>query len=244
MILDLAKWDKAFERLLELRPHDDHLRTVRGRYYALRRQWAKAAENYSRGIASAPADSEEWFEYACLQCITGDGAGYDRFIQEIAAKEGKSKEPIVAYVLARAASLSPEPVVAPAQVIRWAEQAVASDTHAPWYLHVLGIAQFRAGHFDEAIKQLEASIAGGWGEEGKAQNQLVLAMAHHRLGNTTKARALLEEVIRWWNTVELAEADGAASLPATDWLARQVLRREAEALVLQDPAFPDVSFAR
>ena len=54
---------------------------------------------------------------------------------------------------------------------------------------------------------------------------------------------MLDLVAQWWNNVEAAKIDGVASLPATDWLARQILRREAEALIRDDPVFPADAFA-
>jgi hypothetical protein len=63
------------------------------------------------------------------------------------------------------------------------------------------------------------------------QNRLVLAMAYHRLGQAKQARALLDEVRRWWDGLEAARTDGAVTMPLTDWLPLQLLRREAEALI-------------
>jgi hypothetical protein len=62
------------------------------------------------------------------------------------------------------------------------------------------------------------------------------------MGNATKARALLDEVLRWWNNVETGKTDGAVSVPAPEWLWLQVLRREAEVLIRFDPAFPTDPF--
>ena len=113
-----------------------------------------------------------------------------------------------------------------------------------WYLHALGLAHYRAGQFVEAIQRLEESNTGNWVDEGKMQNRLVLAMAHHRLGHTAQSRALLDEVERWWQTVEAAKTDGAVAFSATDWLPLQLLRREAEAVILYDPVFPADPFAQ
>ncbi|HEY2156306.1 MAG TPA: hypothetical protein VGH33_11800, partial [Isosphaeraceae bacterium] len=63
------------------------------------------------------------------------------------------------------------------------------------------------------------------------------AMTHHRLGQTTQSRALLDEVKRWWDSLEAARADGAITMPLTDWLPLQLLLREAEALILSIPIF-------
>jgi WD40 repeat protein/tetratricopeptide (TPR) repeat protein len=242
MILALARSERAYDVLLELRPDDGSLRTGRGRYYALRSQWDRAAADFARGIASAPPESEGWFEHACLRSIVGDRVGYQKFVQEMRQRAGRTDDPLVAFVLARSVNLAADSVVEPEQAIRWAEQAVASDRN-PWYLHALGTAHFRAGHLDEAIARLEESNAASWTEEGKAQNRLVLAMAYQRQGNVPKARVELDEVTKWWNGLEAAKTDDAITMPTTDWLPIQVLRREAEAVILHDPVFPADSFA-
>jgi hypothetical protein len=108
---------------------------------------------------------------------------------------------------------------------------------------VLGTAHYRAGHSAEAIRRLEESNAGDWKEEGRTQNRLVLAMAYQRLGEATKAWALLEEVAAVWKAIEAERVDGAVAMPAIDWLPLQIYRREAEALIL-DAGFPADPFAR
>ena len=231
---------------MKLRPDDGQLWSVRGRYHALRDRWELAAADFARGIVSAPPDSEEWFEHACLQLIVGDRAGYRSFVREMARREGLTSEPFIAYVLARSCILCDEPIVEREQVIRWAEATLRSG-RPPWYLHVVGAAHYRAGHFDQAIKWLEESNATfaqfNTGDNYKLQNSLVMAMAHERSGRPAQARALLADVRRLWNRIEATRTDDAVALPTVDWLPLQVLRREAEAVILYDPAFPDDPFA-
>src|SRR5262249_12461758 len=206
-------------------------------YHALRGQWAQAAADFARGIESAPPESEEWFEHACLRLIVGDREGYRKFVQEMRRREGRTDDPFVAFVLARSCILAADPVVEPEQVVRWAEQAVSGGRN-PWYLHVLGAAHYRAGHWEEAIARLGESNARTWTEEGKAQNRLVLAMAYRRLGDLAKARVGLDEGTRGWNGLEAAKTDDAARMPTTDWLPLHVLRREAESVVRLHPVLP------
>jgi hypothetical protein len=68
------------------------------------------------------------------------------------------------------------------------------------------------------------------------QDWAFLAMAHHRLGHRDEARRWLEKLqdrpsvadsADFWNELEV-----------------RLLRSEAEAVVLYDPAFPDNPFAR
>src|SRR5262249_43096494 len=212
--LEMARWALAYEALLKLRPDDGHLWCVRGRFLALRGEWGRAAADFARGIASAPPDSEEWFEHACLRLIVGDREGYRAFVQQMRRREGQTSNPIVAYVLARSCVQTSEPVVEPEQVIRWAESALR-DGRRPWYLHVLGAAHYRAGHLDQAIKWLQESNAAYRdtpSADDTLQNDLVLAMAHERSGYSARARALLADAQRSWRRIESARTDGAVSL--------------------------------
>jgi eukaryotic-like serine/threonine-protein kinase len=246
-ILEMARWDRAYARLLELRRDDGQLWCVRGRYHALRGRWELAAADFARGISSAPPDSEEWFEHACLRLIVGDSEGYRTFVQEMRRREGQTTNPFVAYVLARSCVQTAEPAVDPEQVIRWAE-ATLRRGRPPWHLHVVGAAHYRAGHLEQAIKWLEESNAAfatyTSGDNYKLQNRLVLAMAHERSGRAAQARAMLAEVHRLCQRIEAAKTDDAVPLPTVDWLPLQVLRREAEAVILYDPIFPADPFAK
>jgi tetratricopeptide (TPR) repeat protein len=245
--LEMARWVPAYEALLQLRPDDGQLWCVRGRFLALRGEWERAAADFARGIASAQPDSEEWFEHACLRLIVGDKEGYRAFVQEIRRREGDTSNPFVAYVLARSCVQTSEPVVEPEQVIRWAESALR-DGRQPWYLHVLGAAHFRAGHLDQAIKWIEeaktAYSGAASGDNYQLQNILVLAMAYKRSGHTAQARALLAEAENLYQRVQAAKTGDVVSMPTVDWLPLQLLRREAEAVILYDPAFPDEPFGR
>ena len=245
--LELARWAEAYEELLNLRPNDDQLWCVRGRYHALRNEWERAAADFARGITSAPPESEEWFEHACLRLIVGDKEGYRAFVQEMRRREGQTSNSFVSYVLAHSCVPATEPVVEPEQVIRWAESALR-DGNLPWYLNVLGAADYRAGQFDQAIKRLEESnrayVAGGYAADPDLANGLMLAMAQMLLGHSQAARDSMRKFQQALERVEGAKTDGAVSLSTTDWLPTQLLRREAEALILYDPVFPADPFAR
>jgi tetratricopeptide (TPR) repeat protein len=243
LLMSLASCTRTYAMLIELRPTEGQLWSTRARYHAVRDEWKQAASDFEHSIGSAPPESEEWFEHACLRLIVGDNEGYRAFVREARLRAGQTKDPLTAFVLARSALMTAVPIVEPGQVTRWAEQAVASDRNA-WYLHIQGFDHYRADRFDEAIKRLEESNTLPWGEVGTMQNRLVLAMTHHRLGHEGQASALLEGVHRWFKGVQTARAGGAVIFAATDWLPLQLLRAEAEALILYDSVFPADPFAR
>jgi eukaryotic-like serine/threonine-protein kinase len=244
--LEMARQVPAYEWLLKLRPDDGHLWCVRGRFLALRGEWERAAADFARGIASAPPDSEEWFEHACLRLIVGDSEGYRAFVQEMRRREGQTSNPFVAYVLAQSCVVSAAPVVEPDQVIRWAEQAVKAD-RLPWYLGALGAAYYRAGQFDHAVRLLEESNRSYWaGGQHETDTDLfngpMLALAHLRLGHTQAALESMRKFQQALRHIEDTRTDGAVSLNNTEWLLIQLRRREAAALI-DDSVFPADPFA-
>ncbi len=245
--LEMAQSAPAYDALLKIRPDDGHLWCVRGRFRALRGDWQGAAADFARGITSAPPDSEEWFEHACLRLIVGDRTGYQAFIQEMQRREGQTKNPFVAYVLARSCVQTTEPLVEPEQVIRWAESALRKDRF-PWYLAALGAAHYRAGNLEQAIKCLEESsrsyFEGKYEADTDLANGLFLALAQMRLGQTLAARDSIRKFQQALERVEQTKTDGAVALSTTDWLPLQLLRCEAESLILYDPVFPANPFTQ
>jgi hypothetical protein len=119
---------------------------------------------------------------------------------------------------------------------RLAEVAVrsASTDDKPAFLNTLAAELYRAGPYDEAIRRLKEGIRLRGGES-VPQDWEFLTMAHHRRGHRDESRFWLDRLqdhrpstapTRFWNEVEI-----------------RLLRSEAEAVVLDDPAFPDEPFA-
>ena len=178
--------------------------------------------------------------YAPVLLMAGDMVTYSQHCARVFEEFGDTNEPRTAYLVARICALAPDAGPDPAKLVQLAERAVQAET-TPYYLHTLGLAQYRAGNFDKAIEQLDKSIAGNW--SGNAANWLVLAMAHHRLGHADEARRWFDKAVQWIDAADLeAPKDsvvGLRSLHPHDALACLVLRREAETLLrLQPPPAP------
>jgi tetratricopeptide (TPR) repeat protein len=234
---DLARRDEAYAALLKRRPQDGHLWTARGRYHARRGRWAQAADDFARGIASAPPDSEEWFEHAGLRLIVGDEDGYRRFASQAWRRAGQTRDPWVAYNVAFTCLLGADPGVEPGEVVRLAEIASA-DTRGS-VRHTTGVALFRAGRYAEAVEALERGIRGSRESPLRVPvanlSNPVLAMAYFLRGDTDKARILLAEVEQYVRGDAWDKTERAVLFPSTGWIATNAYYREAEALIRGGP---------
>src|SRR5262249_773471 len=84
--------------------------------------------------------------------------------------------------------------VDPKQLVKWAKQLDPAIDDA-WVHHILALAYYRAGRFDEALAHANKSNT----EEAwlaRNSNWPILPMAHHRLGHATEARKWLEQANR------------------------------------------------
>jgi serine/threonine-protein kinase len=107
----------------------------------------------------------------------------------------------------------------------------AVNKFTPYFLFAKGLAEYRAGRMEAAVRILEGDAAPVLGPAPK----LVAAMARHRLGQTAEAREALAQAVRSFDW-------GAAGADHREAWMYHVLRREAEAMIspnlLGSPASP------
>jgi tetratricopeptide (TPR) repeat protein len=200
---------------------------VRARCYILLSQWDKAAAEFAQVDWSRPLDDNA-SAFACLFLIRGDREGYNNFCNKMIEAHAQDG----AYDLVRSCEISPQGPVGPAQVLLWANQVFAAS-HYPWDYHVLGLAQYRAGQFDQALQSLNQVNVNAWRYAGL--NWFALALVHHRLGHPVEARQCLDKGIQWLARVSPSGPGQPAKLLPQDWLEALLLRREAEELLTQQP---------
>ena len=132
----------------------------------------------------------------------------------------------------------PYPIANLQRAVRLAESALQREDpkspNHPDRLNTFGAALYRAGRFEEAIRRLEEAIQVRGGEH--PGDWPFLAMAHHRLGHGAEARRWLELLLTYQPSEDAAQFG--------EELLIRLLRSEAEAVILCDPAFPDDPFSR
>jgi tetratricopeptide (TPR) repeat protein len=223
---ELARSPQVFDRAFWLRPRDPNLLTGRARAHVERGEWKEAATDFARAIELAGVD-ERSYEYAAVLLILDDEAGYHQVVARMVEQIGDTRDPFLAYVLARTCSLVPKSAVDPARAVAWAEQAVADRPKAGWYVHGLGLALYRKGDYEGAVARLTESEKLEW---EPTLNWLLLAMAHRRLGHAEEARKYLNRATDYLDRRPPMKPFTAVML-STDAEEAQLLHREANELI-------------
>ena len=77
-----------------------------------------------------------------------------------------------------------------------AEKAVRLEPGMPLYRNTLGVVYYRAERYREAVEALRSNLDKPE-DSGLAFDLYFLAMSHHRLGETARARDYFDWAVRW-----------------------------------------------
>jgi WD40 repeat protein/tetratricopeptide (TPR) repeat protein/tRNA A-37 threonylcarbamoyl transferase component Bud32 len=190
------------------------------------------AKQFRHAVEQKPTDSLQGYYLALSLLLAGDREDYRSLCGATAERFGK---PVPGNYprAARTCVLAPDAVPDFGVVLAIANTAAARSPNSQWILYTLALAQFRIGHFEEAIRGAHKSldVAPNW--HGAALNRLVLALAHAKLGHAEEAR-------RWLDTTQRASGASAPTgstidvlgtgVPWEDRAEFLILRREADTL--------------
>ena len=221
--------ETAYREILRVEPKSTWAHYGLADFFRRSRQWAKAAAAYVRAFEIEESDDEGiWYRCGCLLVHSEDAEGYRKFCDRLVKRFGQSPDVHQIALLAHVCVLAPNALADSDRALQLAEQrrSLTADVevHRLWSLHVLGLAYYRASHFEKAVATLEAAQndPGFQTFDFKVSNWLVLAMCRHRLGQDGESAAALKSA-RAILASEQRELDQEA-IPI------QILFREAETL--------------
>jgi WD40 repeat protein/serine/threonine protein kinase/tetratricopeptide (TPR) repeat protein len=233
--LEKREFEKAAADLSEaihLDRHNSQALSSRAYAFAVLGRWNEAAADLTPyGIDSPPNDI--WFQVAGLRIMADDTKGYHLLCQVLPRALGtKMTGAHESYIASRTCSMEPQSGAHVADIVGWADNSVKSNSKCAWYLHTLGLAHYRAGHFDQATRYCQESMGSDsrWG--GTVLNWLLLGMAYKRLGQSKESEQWLSKVAEWRTKVQqrmpTPQAASPPEMPLSDWVEFVVLYREAE----------------
>jgi serine/threonine-protein kinase len=230
---DAGRLDEAVEQYRQYHaidpthPYVEHILRAdpvrKGRGENVRQEWKKELE-------ADPPQHDAWNGYAELCLFLEQEEEYRRARKDLLRRFGATDDPYVAERVARAILLLPAAEDELRTAVALAERAVAAKATTPqwiypYFLFAQGLAEYRQGHFDNAISIMRGDAGTVMGPAPR----LVIAMAQSRKGQDEEARkTFAAEIIHFdW---------GMAHAFSRDHWIWHVLRREAEALIFPNTA--------
>jgi serine/threonine-protein kinase len=187
-------------------------------------------QEWKEALKADPPGHDPWWGYAELSLFLGHNDAYGQARRDLLRRFGETADPYVAERTARASLLMPAEGHDLELAASLAARAVAAKETTPqwiypYFLFAQGLAEYRQGHFDNAISIMESRA----GEVMGPCPGLVVAMARHGKGETQEARRTLSA------TIARTDWAMAKTLGRDDWISH-ILRREAEARIFPDSA--------
>jgi tetratricopeptide (TPR) repeat protein/serine/threonine protein kinase len=210
----------------------------RANCYARQGKWSEATADYAEAGRREPRDIGPWHFGALARLAARDRDGYRRLCDDMLRQFGKAETPNAARTAVWTCTLTPDAVADFGPLAELAEALRAKDSKGWGCLGVVGAALYRAGRFKEAVARLDEACA-AHSAGGNARDWLLLALAHHRLGNADQARHWLARGSQWLDKATREKLDDRWFGTPLAWhtrLSLDLLRREAEGLIRERPA--------
>ncbi|MGI9456761.1 MAG: eIF2A-related protein, partial [Aeoliella sp.] len=222
----LPQWHEVFSRVVQRRPEQATIWVARGQYHVLNSQWSEALPDYIRGLTPPKAHSNT-LQYAALLVFLDERERYEQLCKQFAAQQANT--PYI-FVIGSAKTVEPQ------QCVQWIHANIAESERAwPENLHVLALAYYRAGQYEQAVDYVKKSqsLSREMSWHFNARNWLVLAMGRQQLGQIQKARECLKKVQQIIEEHGPKQGESAQASPL-GWIQIHNLSREAEELLGRD----------
>jgi tetratricopeptide (TPR) repeat protein len=248
----VGKWDRAtadFTRATELAPNVQAIWYECGAGLAAAGRWEQSLPYFSRFAELGRGVGYQWQGVAAVPLYLNDTEAYRRFCQNMLVLFGRSQDPEITGDLLSWGLLMGDSGVGPQVFLPLADRCLTVN-EKQWAYGLMaqakGIADYRAGQFEQAIAWLRkaAPLLRSDRNQERLVNDFFLGMAYQRMNRTEDAKAayqrgleLMEQLFGGLDQYQPGRGEWYA------WPRCQVIRREAEALIVFDPIFPADPFA-
>jgi tetratricopeptide (TPR) repeat protein len=229
-----ARWH--LDRLIPAYPKQWNLYRRRAAAHAVLDEWPAAAADLDQALALRPWDGSGPEEYASLasedalvRLAQGDTDGYRERCARLLKHLGGTDNAEAANSVVWACTVAPDALPSYTAVADLARRILAPAANDANARNTWATVLLRSGDAAGAIRRLDEAIALRQPGDADPTDWLLLALAHHRLGQDDKARPLLEQAARWM--------DSESRMATQSWdqrLALRQLRQEAEKVLGKD----------
>lgn len=208
-------------------------------------RWREAADDLEQERKLARPDRILYFKVANCRLLAGDIEGHQQLCREMVAQFRETTDANVADSVCKTCLLGPGEInlsKLPIALLREATNDPQQKDNRQWFVACCALISYREGHHEKAIEWTTQTSK--LTTQAGALALVVRALAEQQLGRVDQARATLAQA----ETVIPAELRGlgvegyAGPLPVSpvsvhhDWLAPEILRREAAKLIRVEAA--------
>jgi tetratricopeptide (TPR) repeat protein len=230
----VGQWEAAAEAYAGALASGGPVALRKDQFAVLRRlgRWREAAVEMGKWLEKNPNDIEPGTtQLALVLLLSGDRSRHQAIALRTLARKDRVKDPRTAAATARIAVLAPLGPRATVEAIRLARMAEDKQSN-DWHRHVLGLAYYRAGKYEEAAAAFQVSLKNtNW---NPVVNWLGMALVEKARGKEKEARQWLKKAADSLDRT-LAEMSAGEAAPkglrVNEWLEGLLLRREAEAVM-------------
>jgi serine/threonine-protein kinase len=199
---ELRRWDdamNALDKAVVVCPELSSAWDERGQLYAQLGLWDRALEDRRRAFdINEPALAEEWRSCVTLVAHAGDADGYRRLCSRM-RERFQGYGGLIAADLVRTCCLMPADNTDYSFLVELMHLATGHlrvsrrQIPEPLYMYAEGLAEYRAGRYDDAIASCLGSLRAGEEWVECSLNFPVLALAYEGRGDVDKAKSFLEQ---------------------------------------------------
>ncbi|HEX4645509.1 MAG TPA: tetratricopeptide repeat protein, partial [Verrucomicrobiae bacterium] len=205
-----------------------------GMVHASQGQWQAAISNYQQVINFVPSDHEAYHSLATLLVQVGDLGEYRRHCERTLRQFAGTSDPSIAERMAKDCLILPPPAADLESIGKMVDVAVAAGpnhSYWEWFEFVKGLYEYRRGHFPAAVEWLQRIAPQQGHLPLNVAEDMVLAMAQHKLGQASEARATLAKGVGLGDgKLEKSNREGLGQ-DWINWIIANALTREAQALI-------------
>ena len=223
----LVAMESLFDQMLKVSPNASDIWLARARLLALRSEWEAAADAFEKSKELRVPGPETWFEIACSLRLADRQNAYRDLVSTLVERMEEPHEPYDGFVFARTIGLAKQEKQLGEKAVLLAQAAI-DDNKRPFLVHGLGLAQLRAGDYENARRTLTTSMNLNW---GIGQNRAALALAHLAVQQQTEAEKWLTAAKEFRQAKLDTSKEGLVNALPIDWLALNALIAEAETAI-------------
>ncbi len=204
-----------------------------GEWHSRLGEWRGGITNYSKVIQIVPADFPGYYALAPLLANVGDTEVYRALTEDMLRRFAGTTDPTLAAQLAKVCLMLPPPRSDLEAINKFVVTAVAAgDTQADWTQtrFVRGLAEYRRGHFDDALRWLQRVADKTDPPTREVQIHAALAMTQFQLKQPDAARIALAAAVKTADK-DLRKVSEGLKPDWVDWLMAYQLIHEASALM-------------